>query len=86
MNCFILHLSAFILWTYPLADQRGLAKAGWSRNERQLAFGKRMVKLFDQSGTSNKVGANGRDVELGGQKWIGHRRSLALSVDSEIIE
>ena len=70
----------------PLADQRGLAKAGWRRKERQLAFGKCMVKLLDQSWTSNKIGAGGRDVELGGQKRIGHRRSLALSVDSEIIE
>ena len=55
----------------PLAQQRGLAKAGRGGDEREFAVQAR-VQPLDQARTRDQLGPDGGDIQFGGKQRHGH--------------
>ncbi len=59
----------------PFAQQRGLAKAGRGRDERQLAIQAR-DQLLAQARARHQLRSDRRNMEFGGQKRHGHDATI----------
>ncbi len=55
----------------PLAQQCGLAKAGWGGDEGELAL-QPCIQLFNQARARHQLWPEGGDIEFGGQQGCGH--------------